>query len=234
VYENGAVVLGCRDLNRELFGYSVEGIKNKTFKAGGNVIVLDRSLATFEHDVMWGPVPHGRVYDCRGAKPIDLPRDVTFSEREYAPYAENGTASVSGQAFLKTRGGEVRYAAGDDVFLDPATDYQMALYLKDSGGKFLDSNGDPVLNPVASKGWRKYRRTTIADAEGRFRFDKLPAGKYYVTSNVRWETGAGSTGGWVIRDVSISDGQQMSAIVATTTPPIEMLERLSGTPGKRD
>ena len=40
---------------------------------------------------------------------------------EYAPFLEEGTGVVSGQAFMKTRGGDVKLGAGNTVTLDPIT-----------------------------------------------------------------------------------------------------------------
>jgi hypothetical protein len=50
-------------------------------------------------------------------------RQVVFNEAEFARYADSGNGSVIGQAFLKTRGGEVRYGAGNEVVLIPVTSY---------------------------------------------------------------------------------------------------------------
>src|SRR5689334_7966802 len=48
-----------------------------------------------------------------------------FKESEFAPYEKKkkGTSSISGQAFLVTRGKEVKYQPGGDVALVPETSY---------------------------------------------------------------------------------------------------------------
>ncbi len=40
---------------------------------------------------------------------------IPFPEAEYATLKMNGTAVIRGQAFLKTRGGDVKTAAGNEV-----------------------------------------------------------------------------------------------------------------------
>ena len=48
---------------------------------------------------------------------------LSYSEAEYAPFIGRGTASLRGQAFLKTKGGDVKKGAGNEIYLMPATDF---------------------------------------------------------------------------------------------------------------
>src|SRR5437660_1605419 len=84
---------------------------------------------------------------------------VPFNEAEFTRYAGSGTSSVVGQAFLKTRGGEVRYGAGNEVVLVPATSYteETERVIKAGGYIKLNTN-DPR--------YYKYRRVTRADGFG--------------------------------------------------------------------
>lgn len=59
------------------------------------------------------------------AKPI--PR-VLFQESEYLALPKTGTATIIGQAFLKTRGGDVKTAAGNEILLNPVTSYSLQWY----------------------------------------------------------------------------------------------------------
>ena len=45
-----------------------------------------------------------------------LPRSEQFRAEDLVPYAEKGTSSIIGEAFLKTRGGSVKKGAGETVF----------------------------------------------------------------------------------------------------------------------
>lgn len=96
---------------------------------------------------------------------------------------ERGTARVEGQAFAKTAGGELRYAAGNIIGIRPDT-----LYVRD--GLEFNSYKRAGVNVVTSNpnlGFLKeYVRTTIGDGDGRFIFDDLPAGKYIVTGTITW------------------------------------------------
>lgn len=132
-------------------------------------------------------------------------------ESEYAPYAGQGTGSLIGQAFLKTRGGDVRYAAGNDVYLNPVTSYSTEWFdVAIRGGQPI-SEGDPRV--------QAFTRTTVADGEGRFEFNNLPAGDYYVVTWVFWEVPSGAyggmttTGGPVGSKVTVRDGETTRVIV---------------------
>lgn len=104
-------------------------------------------------------------------------------EAEYRPYMAPGTATLTGQAFLTRRDGGVVKAAGRKVTLDPATSVGAEWWDK-VGRLWLQAH----LVPPSEAFW-KARRTVVADADGRFKFADLPAGRYYVRSEVTWEVG---------------------------------------------
>src|SRR5437588_13083015 len=73
------------------------------------------------------------------------PRQTVFQEHEFAPYAGKGTSTVTGQAFLKTRGGEVKFGAGNEVWMFPVTSYTTEVYRRAIiGGENL-ATGDSRL-----------------------------------------------------------------------------------------
>jgi hypothetical protein len=130
----------------------------------------------------------------------------------YAPYAVQGTAMISGQAFLTTRGGDVKRAAGEIVTLDPATEYARQWYAQigTSSRQFSETPPDTLF--------RKARQTTTADADGKFVFDSLPAGDYLVRTTVTWEVpGVGyamdTQGGVVSALVHLKSGERRSLVV---------------------
>lgn len=138
-------------------------------------------------------------------------RQVAFRESDYEWSTKSGTGTVTGSAFLRTRGGEVRLAAGKDVILNPWGAYTEEWYnLHVLEGKNI---GQPD-----ERAW-KYQRKTTADAEGKFRFTNLPAGEYVVASHVTWLVNNGTiiaseTGGWAHARVKVEDGKAVD-VVAT-------------------
>jgi hypothetical protein len=142
-------------------------------------------------------------------KPIARP---PFPVEEYAalPVKNSGTATITGQAFLRTVGGDVKTAAGQVVMLNPETSYSDFWYQKSYLSNQKMEESDPRLLP--------YIYQTIADADGRFKFGNVPAGKYFLTTQVVWRVPMAygvlvPTGGWISRLVSVEDGKEIEVIL---------------------
>ena len=132
----------------------------------------------------------GVLWGCAPPTPIGVPRPLGLvaDPQEYAPYSSSGSKALSGQAFLTTRGGDVKLAAGRLVTLDPATKYAKEWFRRFGA----DSRRFDV--PAPDSLFIKARRTSTANAEGRFRFSDLPPGDYIIRSMVTWETGSAYSG----------------------------------------
>ena len=132
----------------------------------------------------------------------------TASEAEYAPYLKTGTSSISGQAFLTQNGGNTIKAAGKTVYLDPATSTGDDWW-KQAGMYYANRNFIPP-----SPNFTKARKVTTADADGRFKFTGLPAGSYYVKTEVTWYVpDSPIQGGIVGQKVTTTDGQNTEVVL---------------------
>lgn len=136
---------------------------------------------------------------------------ITFPEHEYQGLVKSGTAIVKGQAFLKTRGGDVKMAAGNEIILNPVTSYSNEWYEKEY------IQGKPLVE-ADSRLW-KYVIKTVADGSGRFTFKNVPAGQYYVTTRVTWEAATGYHGALqvqgsvVTKRITVNDGDDIEVIL---------------------
>ena len=136
-------------------------------------------------------------------------RTAVYNPAELAPYSRTGTGKITGQAFLKTVGGDVKYGAGNAVWTHPVTSLTTEWFSK------AIVQGIPLVagNPHTDD----YRRTTVADAEGRFEFDNLPPADYYVTCAINWgvpgEFGVEPTGGIAYAKATVRNGETAKAIV---------------------
>lgn len=138
------------------------------------------------------------------------PRLAIFDPAEYAPYGRPGSGAIEGQAFLTTRGGSVIYGAGRDVHLNPVTTYSTEHYQR------AVVNGERIETADVRAG--EYTRTVVADGEGRFRFEGLPAGDYYIFCTILWEYPRGdgylsTTGGTAHARASVREGEVVKVIL---------------------
>ena len=135
--------------------------------------------------------------------------NVAFDANQFEPYMKQGSATVVGQAFLKTRGGDVKLGAGNQVELVPITPYiQERLDRATANNEKLEPRDSGVL---------KFVRTTRADAGGNFEFKNVPAGKYAIYCEITWLVpgvyGDSMTGGLAYGVVTLKEGESARAIV---------------------
>jgi hypothetical protein len=131
---------------------------------------------------------------------------VPFDSKVLLPYAEKGKARITGQAFLKTAGGDVKVAAGNSIELWPATDFVREIRrIKDAGLQVANLTTEHVQI------MRPYIRESIGDAQGGFEFADLPAGEYMLETYLTWKVpgpdGLYDTGGVISAFVTVSDGE---------------------------
>ncbi len=124
------------------------------------------------------------------------------------PYLGKGTATVTGQAFLKTRGGDVKPCAGDVVMLIPATAHT---------DEWFQANVVEAVRTVPmDSGAEKAVRHQLGDAQGNFTFADLPAGTYHVVCEITWQIpgdwGLKTTGGYAYATTTVADGEAVRVI----------------------
>jgi hypothetical protein len=95
-----------------------------------------------------------------------------------------GTGRIDGQAFLRRDYGKLVTAAGERVFLVPATTYTMERFDRLFGGDYRSYFGNIVEEPPAD--YYRYRRETKVDMRGKFTFENLAPGRYIVATRVFW------------------------------------------------
>ena len=136
-----------------------------------------------------------------------------FVAEEYKPASDEGSGTITGQAFLRTRGGDVRTAAGQQVVLYPATAFTRELSV------YLENGISPTEFPAPS--WQSpfvgrlkdFTRFFQADASGNFEFTRVPPGDYIVGTEVSWTVGYRPQGGFITKEVTVRDGETARVIV---------------------
>lgn len=104
-----------------------------------------------------------------------------FNASEAAYVLKQGKTLLTGEAFIIGRNGKPIYASGETIRLVPATAYARARFrILYQGGTFIPANRIPRVSPAPD--YAKYTRTTISNARGKFEFDNIAPGEYFITA----------------------------------------------------
>jgi hypothetical protein len=125
-----------------------------------------------------------------------------------------GRGRIDGQAFVRRDYGRPVTAAGERVFLIPATPYAVDRFSRMFGGERRSYYGAAVEEPPPE--YFDYRRETKVDMAGKFAFENLAPGRYIVATRVFWtEPKSFLTHGGAIYDVvDVRDDETTAAIVS--------------------
>ena len=133
-----------------------------------------------------------------------------FDQSQVSYVRAPGRGVIAGQAFLREGAGKsnVRYAAGETVRLIPATTYAQDRIKKFYGSvKFLPAASVPEGEPDTQ--YASLTRTTTVEPDGRFTFENVAPGRYYLTTRFIWKPKNSSTpeGGAMYEEVTLT-GQE--------------------------
>ena len=100
------------------------------------------------------------------------PRKAPFIEEEYAPYAGEGNAVIEGAACFELKDGTTKCFENADIFINPVTTYSDEWYSRHWVGNERLAQADERAV--------KYNKMIKTGKDGKYKFDKLKPGSYYV------------------------------------------------------
>lgn len=116
---------------------------------------------------------------------LALAQEPAFDPKAAAFIHEEGKTTIEGHAFMRRPDNAVENAVGQTVRLIPVTPYSEARFAQFyRGKKFLPAFQIPKIE--ADPEYASYTRTTTSDSNGRFTFENVAPGKYYVTTQITW------------------------------------------------
>lgn len=140
-----------------------------------------------------------------------------FVAEEVAYVSTRGSATVSGQAFMRQMGGGVVTCAGEEVMLIPAGRYATELMTRMFGNPQGGRMGAlSVMAPSETPTqFREMQRRAQCDAEGDFAFSGVANGPYYVLTRVIWTAGDSFVpeGGYVARRIEVRGGRDQRVLL---------------------
>ena len=162
---------------------------------------------------------------CVAVKPevVDLPEfEQEFAEKQIG----KGKNTITGSAFLKQVDGGIQKCSGSDVELVPATEYAKkrmdTLYTLNQKGRYVHTGRIVKFKSVKETDEKKYwslMRKTICDIDGKFEFENVRDGSFFIISDVVWgvvNTNTGITetqGGWIMLPVTVKGGEIKKVVV---------------------
>ena len=136
----------------------------------------------------------------------------SFSPSEVEPFLQSNHVVLTGQAFLRTRGGAVQYAAGSRVTLLPATPYFIEYFENVVSVRSLSGKArEGELGAEAAK----YARTSTADGQGNFAFSGIAPGTYIIYCVIQWYASGSSLpeGGLVAKRLTVGDAPHQTYVL---------------------
>jgi len=143
---------------------------------------------------------------------------VPFDAGDVAWSRAAGTATVEGRAAITLAGGAPQTCAGGEAQLFPANAYsaEMMRIVFGSDVRGFAPQGSARYPENVAADFRTIVRRIGCDADGRFRFDAVPAGRWYVFSNVVFRgTGpeAAPQGGALMQRVDVAEGARATVLL---------------------
>lgn len=137
------------------------------------------------------------------------PPQARFDAAEAAFLDKPGKTTIQGQAFLPDKtGAHIHYAMGEVVRLIPVTSYAQArLDYYFHGAKFAPASSIPKNDPDPD--YLAHTRATKAGSTGRFAFENVPPGRYYLSTQVVWqpEQAFQSEGGLIYEEATVTGAE---------------------------
>lgn len=134
---------------------------------------------------------------------------VAFDAKAAAFIHQQGNARIDGHAFYRAESGRVIFAAGEHVWLVPVTPYSAARFAQLYGdGKYARAQFFPAASNDPD--YAKYTRSTKAESNGRFSFERVAPGDYFVSTSVTWrpEGAMLQSGGAIYERVTVTGKEQ--------------------------
>jgi len=133
-----------------------------------------------------------------------------FDPEEVAYFHETGPASIEGQAVMRREDGALQPCEGG-VTLAPGGAFSEQ-YIQETWGNTESANHninahETIIMTPELKAYFDVRRETTCDEEGRFRFEGLADGDYFVFTTVQWWANDFLQGGQLMQRVRIRNGQ---------------------------
>lgn len=123
---------------------------------------------------------------CAACGPRQLPNAVAFNADEAAYIHKHGSATIKGEAFVINSSGRAVKAAGQDVWLVPATPYAKQRFTAIYGTK-KSVPARAVAQFASDPDYLANTRRAKMGSNGKFSFEDVAPGAYFIVSQMTWK-----------------------------------------------
>lgn len=131
-----------------------------------------------------------------------------FNEIDHDKYVAPGTGIISGQGFLRQKGGGVVTCAGSKVMMLPATEF-----FREAIG-YLRNRQTIETSPITNPKYKPLMKTSQCDAQGNFAISDLPSGAWLLMTEVAWNVGYNQQGGALLKEVNSKNGETVRVLLS--------------------
>ena len=142
-----------------------------------------------------------------------------FDARSAGYVLSDGPNVIEGRASLMSRRGYVHTCQYSGVTLIPATAYsseRMAVAFGNTDGGFANDRAYERL--PGNEYLARYMKYVACDEDGRFRFERVANGRYFVVADITWLVRWARFGGAVMRSVDVNGGEHRTVVLASNLP----------------
>src|SRR5438270_3468091 len=150
---------------------------------------------------------------------LALAQEPAFDPKAAAFIHKEGKATIEGHAFMRRPDNAVENAVGQTIRLIPVTPYSEARFAQFyKGKKFMPAWQIPKIE--ADPEYASFTRTTTSDSNGRFTFENIAPGRYYVTTQIMWRPkGNIFSEGGALWDIVTVTGKETKPVKVVLTGP---------------
>lgn len=142
--------------------------------------------------------------------------DKDFDAKQAKKLIQKGPNTIQGSALMRQKQGSVVHCGGNEIELVPVTEYASERIKHIYGST---EEGVKSISPQATEfkpdnpAYHELVRTTTCDSQGKFKFENVANGEFFVTTRIIWGVYA-SQGGYLMKRVEVSGGETKDVVLS--------------------
>lgn len=149
--------------------------------------------------------------------PTQIPLSRAFHADEAQRLMQPGGNTVEGSALIRQQGGGVVTCAGLDVHLIPKTAYateRLETIWGNSVKGYAPVWGMQMTFTPDPYDYHRYAHHTTCDAQGRFAFNNVADGEFYLVTTITWIVAHQAQGGGLMQAINVKGGQSLNLVLS--------------------